>query len=115
MKGLSIPILLLGLAAVGPACAATPPAVTALITQAQDAQVRGEHELALRMAQAAIVADPSQPASYVALGDIYAQQGQKEYARSYYDLALEIDPQDAAALKAIAVLGDTTKAAAATP
>ena len=115
MKGLSIPILLLGLAAVGPACAATPPAVTALITQAQDAQVKGEHELALRLAQSAIVADPSQPASYVALGDIYARQGQAEYARSYYELALQIDPQDAGALKGMAASADTTKAASNTP
>ena len=96
MKGLSIPILLLSLAATAPVAAATPPAVTALINQAQHAQVRGEHELALRMAQAAIVADPSQPASYVALGQIYAQQGQQDYARSYYELALQIDRHDAA-------------------
>ena len=114
MKGLSIPILLL-VAAVGPACAATPPAVVALITQAQDAQVKGEHELALRLAQSAIVADPSQPASYVALGDIYARQGQSEYARSYYELALQIDPQDAGALKGMAASADTTKAASNTP
>jgi Tfp pilus assembly protein PilF len=113
MKGLSIPVLLLTLAAVSPACAATPPAVMALITQAQDAQVRGEHELALRMAQAAIVADPSQTVSYVALGDIYARQGQAEYARSYYELALQIDPQDAAALKGMA--DNPTKAASNTP
>jgi Tfp pilus assembly protein PilF len=120
MKGLSIPILLLGplfvgLAAAGPAYAAAPAAVVALITQAQDAQVKGEHELALRMAQAAIVADPSQPAAYVALGDIYARQGQQDYARSYYESALQIDPQDAAALKAIAGLVDAPKAAANTP
>ena len=115
MKGLSIPILLLSLAATAPVAAATPPAVTALINQAQHAQVRGEHELALRMAQAAIVADPSQPASYVALGQIYAQQGQQDYARSYYELALQIDPQDAAALRAMAGLTDPAKAAAATP
>lgn len=116
MNGLSIPVLLLTLAAVVPAHAANPPAaVVSLLTQAQDAQVRGEIELALRMAQAAIVADPAQTVSYVALGDIYAQQGQAEYARSYYELALQIDPQDAAALKRMAGLADTTKAAANTP
>ena len=112
MKGLSIPILLLGLA--GSASAATPEA-SALITQAQDAQVKGEHELALRLAQSAIVADPAKPAPYVALGDLYARQGQSEFARSYYDLALEIDPQDAAAQRAIAALVSPAKAAAATP
>jgi Tfp pilus assembly protein PilF len=115
MKGLSIPILLLVLAAVVPAHAATPPAVASLITQAQDAQVKGEHELALRLAQSAIVADPSQPAAYVALADIYARQGQAEYARSYYELALQIDPQDAAALRGMAATAEATKAAANTP
>jgi Tfp pilus assembly protein PilF len=115
MKRLSIPVLLLTLAAMVSAHAATPPAVVSLLTQAQDAQVRGETDLALRMAQAAIVADPAQTVSYVALGDIYAQQGQAEFARSYYDLALQIDPQDAAALKRIAGLADATKAAANTP
>jgi Tfp pilus assembly protein PilF len=115
MKGLSIPILLLVLAAVVPARAAAPPAVTALLTQAQDAQVKGEHELALRMAQAAIVADPSQTVSYVTLGDLYAQQGQQEYARSYYEAALQIDPQDAAALQRMAALTDPAKAASNTP
>ena len=113
MKGLSIPILLLGLAVVGPACAATPPAVAALITQAQDAQVKGEHELALRLAQSAIVADPSQPASYVALGDIYAVSGQPDYARNFYEAALEIDPQEPAAVKAIAMLDKTKPATTA--
>jgi Tfp pilus assembly protein PilF len=116
MKGLSIPVLLLTLAAMVPAHAANPPAaVVSLLTQAQDAQVRGETELALRMAQAAIVADPAQTVSYVALGDIYARQGHAEYARSYYEIALQIDPQDAAALKAMAGLADATKAAANTP
>jgi Tfp pilus assembly protein PilF len=67
------------------------------------------------MAQAAIVADPAQTVSYVALGDIYARQGHAEYARSYYEIALQIDPQDAAALKAMAGLADATKAAANTP
>ena len=116
MKNLSIPILLLGLSLASAQAATAPdPAVTALLTQARDAQIRGEAEKALRMAQSAIVADPAHTASYVALGDIYAQQGQPEFARSYYDLALEIDPQDAAALKAIASLGAQTKAAANAP
>src|SRR4051812_16275175 len=115
MKGLSIPILLLGLVAAVPAFAATTPEAAQLITQAQDAQVKGDHELALRLAQAAIVADPTRPDPYVALGEIYARQGQPEYARSYYDAALEIDPQDAAALRAIAGLASPAKAANATP
>jgi Tfp pilus assembly protein PilF len=116
MKALSIPLFLAGLSLASAQAATAPdPAVTKLLTQAQDAQIRGEAELALRMAQAAIVADPARTEAYVALGDIYARQGHVEYARSYYDLALEIDPQDAAALKAIAALGAPAKAAANTP
>jgi Tfp pilus assembly protein PilF len=116
MKGLSIPIILLGLSlACAHAATAPDPVASRLLTQAQDAQVRGEAELALRMAQAAIVADPARPQAYVALGDIYARQGHAEYARSYYDLALEIAPQDAAALKAVAGLTNPAKAAANTP
>ena len=114
MKFLSLPVFVAGLS-LGSAFAATDPAVTALLTQAQDAQIRGEAEKALRLAQAAIVADPAYPASYVALGDLYARQGQPEYARSYYDLALAIDPQDASALKAIAALGAPAQAAANAP
>ena len=115
MRGLSIPILLLGLVAAIPAFAATTPEAAQLITQAQDAQVKGDHELALRLAQAAIVADPTKPEPYVALGDLYARQGQAEFARSYYDAALEVDPQDAAALKGIASLANPSKAANANP
>jgi len=36
----------------------------------------------------AIVADPARPTSYVALGDLYAEAGQADYARSFYDAAL---------------------------
>jgi Flp pilus assembly protein TadD len=114
MKGLSIPVLLLALAVV-PASAATTPEANQLITQAQDAQVKGDHDLAVRLAQAAIVADPTRPEPYVALGEIYARQGQAEFARAYFDAALEVDPQDAAAQRGIAALANPAKAAAATP
>jgi tetratricopeptide (TPR) repeat protein len=121
MRRLSIPLLLLALSA-PPAGAATPDPVTALLTQARDAQTKGENDLALRLAQSAIVADPARPGSYVALGDVYAAQGQPDYARSYYDLALTIDPVSPAALKAIAALqtqlqaqNQTTPATPSTP
>jgi Tfp pilus assembly protein PilF len=128
MKPFSIPLLLL-LAL--PAHAATPAKATkpaaarpalvptdsvlSLLEQSRDAASRGEVELALRLAQAAIVADPARPNSYVALGDLYAAQGQNEFARSYYDAALEIDPADPTALKAIAALGNSKATAANTP
>ena len=83
----------------------TPPlTVESLLVQAQAAVGKGDTELALRLAQSAIVADPARPSSYVALGDIYADVGQAEYARSFYDAALNIDPSESSALKALAAL-----------
>ena len=48
---------------------------------------KGDTELALRLAQSAIVADPARPSSYVALGDIYAELPASPItpARSFYD------------------------------
>lgn len=128
MKYLALPLLL---ALAVPAVAATPakaPAKTAapakpatapvadtpdsLLDQARDAQSKGETDLALRMAQAAIVADPARTESYVALGNLYAAAGQAEFARSFYDAALEIDPADAGAKAAIVAL-ESAKATAA--
>jgi Tfp pilus assembly protein PilF len=65
------------------------------------------------MAQAAVVADPARPTTYVALGDIYAETGEPDYARSYYDEALQIDPAAPSALKAIAALDGKHPAATA--
>ena len=75
-----------------------------LLAQAGAAESQGKMELALRLAQSAIVADPARPNSYVALGDIYAESGHPDFARTYYDAALEIDPGEARAQKAIAAL-----------
>jgi Tfp pilus assembly protein PilF len=90
-----------------------PVTVDALLAQARAAIGKGETELALRMAQSAIVADPARTHSYVALGDIYAMAGQPDYARNFYDAALSIDPQDAAALRAINALGKNQPATTA--
>ena len=87
-----------------PAAPEPPVTVESLLTQSQAATGRGEIDLAVRLAQSAIVADPARPGSYVALGDIYAQAGQPDYARNFYDAALGIDPIDASALKALAAL-----------
>lgn len=87
-----------------PAPTASPVTVESLLAQAKAATSRGEVELALRLAQSAIVADPARPTSYVALGDIYAVSGQPDYARNFYDAALEIDPLEPRALKAISAL-----------
>src|ERR1700744_3515862 len=89
-----------------PKPAEPPVTVESLLSQAHDAIGKGDTELAIRLTQSAIVADPARPTSYVALGDIYAQTGQRDYARSYYDEALDIDPSEPNALKAIAALGE---------
>lgn len=124
MKSPTIPVLLTALLAATPAFAAKPkpkPAaeqpltVDALLAQSKSAIGRGDTDLAVRLAQSAIVADPRRPDPYIALGDIYAETGQPEFARSFYDAALNIDPAEPAALKAIAALDDTGRPVLAKP
>lgn len=93
-------------AAAKPAAAAVAPPLTAndLMTQARQAQTRGEAELAVRLAQAAIVVAPARPDTYVTLGDMYVAQSQPDSARSYYNAALSIDPFDVGAQQAVAAL-----------
>jgi tetratricopeptide (TPR) repeat protein len=88
-----------------------------LMRQAQDASAKGDKDLALRLAQAAIVADPAKPQTYDLLGDLYAAEGQGDFAGFYYGEALSIDPSDPAAAKGTAGLarGNDQRAAEATP
>jgi len=102
-----------------PAKPAQPVALNAddLMRQAQDANAKGEKDLAVRLAQAAIVADPARPQTYDVLADIYVGQGHSDFASFYYSEALGIDPSDAAATRATAQLnrnGDQRAAEAAT-
>lgn len=116
MTKFPIPALLAALLLTAPAFAASAknetPSVETLLAQSRAAVGRGETELALRLAQSAIVADPARPSSYVALGDVYALAGEADYARSYYESALAIEPTDAGAQKAMSALdgktGETT-------
>lgn len=93
------------------------PALSAddLMRDAEAAQARGEHDLALRLAQSAIVAAPARPVTYTTLGEIYAADGDADFARFYYRQALQIDPVDAEATHAMAALdhGETQQAAKA--
>jgi tetratricopeptide (TPR) repeat protein len=75
-----------------------------LIAQARAAQARGEGDLAVRLAQSAIVAAPSRPATYNVLADLYAGDGEADFARIYYGRALNIDPMDQDATRAVAAL-----------
>ena len=81
-----------------------PLTVEGLLAQSRDAVTKGDTDLAVRLAQAAIVQNPALAGSYVALGDIYATSGQPEFARNFYDAALGIDPADAGAQKALSDL-----------
>ncbi len=72
--------------------------------QAQEANAKGDRDLALRLAQAAIVADPAKPQTYDLLGDLYAAGGEDDFASFYYSEALGIDPGDPAAAKGTAAL-----------
>ncbi len=127
MKQLSIPLviaLLLATPAIAAAKAKARPAPVAqdaapdaatLIAQSHAAAAKGDNELAERLAQSAIVAAPALADSYVALGDVYAGAGKGDYARSYYQEALSIDPQEPAALKALAALDKHTVTAQSGP
>jgi hypothetical protein len=106
-----------------PLPAKEPPAAAALsaddlMRQAQAAGAKGDTDLAFRLAQAAIVADPAKPATYDLLADLYAGAGQGDYASFYYGEALGIDPSDPAAARGTAALnrnGNQRAAEAATP
>jgi len=102
-------------AAAKPVAAKIEPAMTpdSLIADARAASGRGETELALRLAQSAIVADPARPSSYDALAEVYAASAQPDFARNYFNEALSIDPSDAAATRAIAALDGNSDTRAA--
>ncbi len=103
----------------GTAIAADPPAnapvqeaptAAALVVQADAAMAKGEVDNALMLGQAAIVVEPTNPVPYVALGNLYVKANQARYARGFYDKALELDPQDSAALAAISRLAPQDQA-----
>ena len=84
-----------------------------LMADARAASGRGETELAVRLAQSAIVADPARPAAYNALAEVYAASAQPDFARNYYNEALSIDPSDVTATRAIAALDGSSDTRAA--
>jgi Tfp pilus assembly protein PilF len=92
-----------------------PVTVEGLLAQSKAALAKGDSDLALRLAQSAIVADPARATSYVALADVYAETGQPDYARSYYDAALAIDPTEPSAHKGMAALDHTSRPVLAKP
>ena len=79
--------------------------VDSLLERADAALAKGQTDDALLLGQAAVVIAPTDPKPYVALGNLYIRANRAEFARGFYDKALDIDPQDSAALAAIAKLG----------
>ena len=103
---------------VAPAAFGSTSSAESLLAKSRAAEQAGNRDAALRYAQAAIVADPTRPASYTALGDLYMQSSQSDFASFYYAEALQIDPQDAAAKRGLELADkamQTSTAAAATP
>lgn len=76
--------------------------VDSLMGKSRTAEQAGHMEEAVRLAQAAIVADPSRASSYSSLGDLYLRNNQADFASFYYSEALEIDPQDHGAVAGLA-------------
>ena len=74
-----------------------------LLSRSRAAEHSGNRDVAIRLAQAAIVADPARAGSYTALGDLYVHAGEAESARFYYGEALTIDPLDTAAQRGLAL------------
>src|SRR5215469_8625248 len=100
MMRISHGVLLVALL-VAPAAFASTSAADSLLAKSKAAEQAGNRDAALRFAQAAIVADPSRPASYTALGDLYMRASQSDFASFYYAEALQIDPQDPAAQRGL--------------
>ncbi len=104
--------MLCGLLLVQPAKCATSRADT-LLAESKAAEQSGNREKAERLAQAAIVADPTQASSYTALGDLYLRADQSDFAAFYYSEALEVDPTDQAAQRGLVLADRASKAAGA--
>jgi tetratricopeptide (TPR) repeat protein len=76
--------------------------VDQLLDKSRAAERLGHHDEALGLAQSAIVADPARASTYTALGDLYLAQNQTDFARFYFNEALDIDPQERGAAQGIA-------------
>ena len=88
------------------------PSSDALLAKSRAAEGQGNREAALRLAQAAIVADPAHASNYTALADLYMRNHDADSASFYYAEALSIDPEDAAASRGLALADSESQAAA---
>ena len=95
-------ILLIAAMLIGSASPAFADKVDQLLDKSRAAERLGHHDEALGLAQSAIVADPARASTYTALGDLYLAQNQTDFARFYFNEALDIDPQERGAAQGIA-------------
>lgn len=98
---------------IGPAAFASAPNADSLLAKSRAEEQSGNHDAALRFAQAAIVADPARASSYTALGDLYMHASQSDFASFYYSEALAIDPQDLGAQHGLALADRASQTATA--
>jgi tetratricopeptide (TPR) repeat protein len=99
-------VVVFSLVIAGPALAKAVSSVAAsqqLMARAQSAAAMNKTTDALDLYEAAVAVDPKNIAAYVGLGRTYEAVGMQGRALRYYRLALDINPNDLAALEAQAL------------
>lgn len=90
------------------------PRSVALVQQAQAARTAGQFETANDILESALAVDPRNRAAFIALGDVAKAEGLPGKAIRFYREALELEPNDVAALAeqgdALVQKGAVTKA-----
>jgi len=74
------------------------------LDRAGESAKSGDVDAAAQFFQSAIIYAPLDPIPYHRLGQLYAQNGQRELAQQYFGLALNVEPAYAPALEGLALL-----------
>jgi len=93
----------------GVGSAAASPESNGFLTKAAAAEQRGDIPAAVQLLQSAIIYAPADTLPYDQLAGLYARTGRPNLARKYYDLALQIDPQDVAARQGVTQLDQASE------
>lgn len=98
-----------GALAMAYAAAAAPADVSVLdeahfLVAAEDSAKRGDKDGAVQLYQSAIVYAPNDPVPYERLANFYADSGQSELAAQFFNIALDVQPAYAPALRGLALL-----------
>lgn len=86
------------LTAAGSAAAAAPARSDTLATRGATALDRSNYPDAMRLLEQAVTADPKNARAFSLLGLAHHQLGENGAAEKYFDIALQIDPDDTMAL-----------------